>query len=124
MAIGRVDIVSVPVGDQERAKAFYLDMLGFTLVRDNPMGPEQRWIEVAPPGGGTSLTLVTWFPTMAPGSLKGLVLATDDIAADYAALAARGLPFHGPVQQGSWGTFATFDDADGNGWVLSENRES
>ena len=122
MAIQQIDVVSVPVSDQERAKAFYLDTLGFRLVRDNPMGPEQRWIQVVPPGGGVSLTLVTWFPTMTPGALKGLVLQTDDIHADYAALAARGLAFHGAIQEEGWGTFATFDDLDGNGWVLSQSR--
>lgn len=120
MAIQHLDVVSVPVGDQERAKAFYVDTLGFRLVRDNPMGPGQRWIQVAPPRGETTLTLVTWFPTMVAGSLKGLVLSTDDIQADYAALAARGVNFHGPIQREDWGTFATFDDPDGNAWVLSQ----
>jgi catechol 2,3-dioxygenase-like lactoylglutathione lyase family enzyme len=122
MAIQHLDVVSVPVGDQDRATAFYVDTLGFRLMRDNPMGPGQRWVQVVPPGGGTSLTLVTWFPTMAPGSLKGLVLNTDDIQTDYAALAARGLAFHGAIQEEAWGIFATFDDPDGNGWVLSQSR--
>ena len=53
-----VVIVSVPVSDQDRAKQFYVETLGFELVRDNPMGADQRWIEVKPPRAQTSLTLV------------------------------------------------------------------
>ena len=122
MQLGSLQVVSVPVGDQERAKAFYVNTLGFTLRADNPMGEGQRWIEVAPPRGDTSLTLVTWFPTMPPGSLKGIVLNTADIEADYAALGARGVTFGGPIEQAPWGTFATFDDPDGNGWVLTQTQ--
>ena len=120
MGIRSLQVVSVPVSDQDRAKAFYVDTLGFTLRRDNPMGPDQRWVEVVPPQGETSLTLVTWFPTMPAGSLKGIVLATDNIEADYAELSQRGVAFHGPIQKEFWGTFATFDDPDGNGWVLTQ----
>ena len=79
MAIDRIQLLSIPVRDQEVAKAFYVDVLGFDLVRDNPMGPDQRWVEVAPRGAATSMTLVTWFETMPPGSLRGLVLETDDL---------------------------------------------
>jgi catechol 2,3-dioxygenase-like lactoylglutathione lyase family enzyme len=121
MGIRNLQVVSVPVSDQDRAKAFYVDALGFTLRRDDPMGPDQRWVEVAPPHGDTSLTLVTWFPTMPAGSLKGIVLATDNIEADYAELSRRGVAFHGPIQKEFWGTFATFDDPDGNGWVLTQD---
>ena len=115
-----LQIVSVPVTDQERSKTFYVDTLGFELRRDNPMGPDQRWIEVAPKGGQTSVTLVTWFETMPPGCVKGLVLATDDIQSTYDELAARGVKFAGPIQREFWGTFAEFDDPDGNGWVVMQ----
>jgi predicted enzyme related to lactoylglutathione lyase len=114
-----LQLVSVPVSDQERAKRFYLDQLGFELRRDNPMDQGQRWVEVAPPGGTTSVTLVTWFPTMPPGSVKGLVLEAEDLQATYDAFAARGVTFDGPIQDAPWGSFATFDDPDGNGWVLT-----
>ena len=120
MAIQDLQVVSVPVSDQDRAKAFYIETLGFTLRGDNPMGEGQRWVEVAPPHGETSLTLVTWFPTMPAGSLKGIVLNTTDIEADYAALSAKGVTFGGPIEHAPWGTFTTFDDPDRNGWVLMQ----
>ena len=120
MTITHLQVVSVPVSDQDRARAFYVETLGFELLADNPMGPDQRWVQVAPPGGTTSLTLVTWFPTMPPGSLKGLVLECDDIQATYDDLSRRGLTFSSPIQKEVWGIYATFDDVDGNGWVLME----
>jgi catechol 2,3-dioxygenase-like lactoylglutathione lyase family enzyme len=120
--VTHLQVVSVPVSDQDRAKIFYADVLGFEVKNDSQYGPDQRWVELAPPGAPTSITLVTWFPSMAPGSLKGLVLGTDDIHAAYAALAARGLAWHGPIQDAFWGTFATFDDPDGNGWVVAQSK--
>ena len=116
----RVQVVSVPVSDQERAQRFYVETLGFALRANNRWGDGMRWIEVAPPGAETGITLVTWFPTMPPGSVQGLVLGTDGLEAAYDALAARGVAFHGPVQEAPWGRYATFDDPDGNGWVLQE----
>lgn len=118
MNISKIQLVSVPVADQDRAKAFYVDTLGLRLVRDNPMGPDQRWVEVAPAGSPTGITLVTWFPTMPPGSTKGLVLQTGDVDGDVARLRAAGVAVDGP-QEAPWGRFATFDDPDGNGIVLA-----
>jgi catechol 2,3-dioxygenase-like lactoylglutathione lyase family enzyme len=117
--ITRVAVLSLPVSDQDRARDFYVDVLGFDLVADTPMGPGMRWVQVAPPGGGsgTTVTLVTWFPSMPAGSAKGLVLETDDLDGDVAALRARGLDL-AEVQEQPWGRFTTFDDPDGNGIVL------
>jgi catechol 2,3-dioxygenase-like lactoylglutathione lyase family enzyme len=120
MTVTQVQLFSVSVSDQDRAKTFYVDTLGFDLVRDNPMGPGQRWVQVAPKGAQTGLTLVTWFETMPPGSLKGLVLETDDLDGEVALLGSRGVAFQGGVQDAPWGRFVTFDDPDGNGIVLQE----
>ncbi|MGH2486599.1 MAG: VOC family protein [Ktedonobacterales bacterium] len=122
MAIKDIQVVSLPVSDQDRAKAFYVETLGFELRSDATFGPGQRWVEVAPVGATTRITLVTWFPQMPAGSVQGLVLVTDDIQGDYTALTARGLTFGGAIESAPWGTFATFSDPDGNGWVLQENR--
>ncbi|HEX8917721.1 MAG TPA: VOC family protein [Chloroflexota bacterium] len=125
MTITHLQLVSIPVSDQDRAKQFYVNTLGFELRADNPMGPNQRWVEVGPRGAITGATLVTWFPTMLPGSVKGLVLECDDIESTYSDLQERGVRFQGPIERQFWGTFATFDDLDGNGWVLMErSRES
>lgn len=123
MTVTHVKIVSVPVSDQDRARDFYVDVLGFDLVFDNPMGPGGRWVQVTPKGSDTALTLVTWFPTMAPGSLKGLVLETDDLDADVARLGERGVVFADDgIQTAPWGRYVTFDDPDGNGIVLQATR--
>jgi uncharacterized glyoxalase superfamily protein PhnB len=118
MAIDRISVVSVPVSDQQQAKSFYTETLGFELLADSPFGEGQRWIQVGPKGTATSITLVTWFETMPAGSTKGIVLECDDLDGTYRELAARGVQFDGPVQDAPWGRFATFDDPDGNGWVL------
>ena len=122
MTITHLQVVSVPVADQDRARAFFVDTLGFELLADNPMGPDQRWVQVGPKGAATSVTLVTWFPTMPAGSVKGLVIGCDDIQSTYDELSSRGVQFSGPIERQSWGTFATFDDPDGNGWVLMERQ--
>ncbi|NES26929.1 hypothetical protein GCE86_15405 [Micromonospora terminaliae] len=124
MTVTHVQLVSVPVSDQDRARDFYLDVLDFDLIFDNPMGPDgSRWIQVAPKGAATALTLVTWFPTMAPGSLKGLVLETDDLDADAARLRERGVDLpDGGIQIAPWGRYITFHDPDGNGIVLQSTR--
>jgi catechol 2,3-dioxygenase-like lactoylglutathione lyase family enzyme len=116
--ISHIQLLSLPVSDQDRARDFYVEVLGFDLVRDNPMGPDRRWVEVGPKGAQTTITLVTWFPSMAPGSLKGLVLETNDLDGDVATLTARGVEIPGGVQEQPWGRFVTFDDPDGNGIVL------
>jgi catechol 2,3-dioxygenase-like lactoylglutathione lyase family enzyme len=123
MTVTHVQLVSVPVSDQDRSRDFYVDVLDFDLVWDNPMGPGGRWVQVAPKDAATSLTLVTWFPTMPPGSLKGLVLETDDLDGDVARLRERGVVFaDGGIQTAPWGRYATFDDPDGNGIVLQATR--
>jgi len=118
----RLKVVSIPVSDQDRAKSFYVDKLGFEVRSDSPMGEGQRWVEVAPPGSFTSFTLVTWFPSLPAGSLQGLVIETEDVRATYAELKGRGVPFGQEVEEAFWGTFTTFSDPDGNGWVLSQSR--
>ena len=120
MTLKRLQVISVPVGDQDRAKAFYVDTLGFELLADTPMGPAQRWVQVGPKDGETSITLVTWFASMPPGSLKGIVLECDDVQASRDELAARGVTFLQDIEEQPRGTFTTFDDPDGNGWVLSQ----
>jgi len=120
-----VDIVSVPVRDQDRARDFYENILGFSVREDSDLGEGRRWIELVPPAGGASISLVTWFEQMPPGSLRGIVLGADDCHEAFAELTRRGVEFvENQVQDAPWGQFATFADPDGNGWVLvGPNRD-
>lgn len=120
MDISHVQLFSLPVSDQDRARDFYVDVLGFELVRDTAMGPDRRWVQVRPKGSATSVTLVTWFDSMPPGCIKGTVFETDDLDGDLATLRGRGLDVPGGLQDEPWGRFVTFDDPDGNGLILQE----
>jgi catechol 2,3-dioxygenase-like lactoylglutathione lyase family enzyme len=122
MAITGVQVLSLPVSDQDRARDFYVDVLGLELLRDAEMQPGLRWVQVAPRGGDTTITLVTWFDTMPAGSSQGLVLETDDLEADIERLRASGVELPGGIQQQPWGRFVTFSDPDGNGLVLQATR--
>ena len=118
MSITQIQILSLPVTDQDRSRDFYVGTLGFELVADTPMGPGQRWVQVRPPGASTSITLVTWFPTMPAGAVKGTVLETDELDGDVTALRSRGVVIDAGIQEAPWGRFVTFDDPDGNGLIL------
>ena len=119
MPIRSFEIISVPVSDPQRAKRFYTDVLGFDLVRESPMGPGMTWIQLAPPGQGVTIALVTWFETMKPGGLQGVMVNTDDIDAEHKTLRQRGLVLS-EIRQEPWGRYAMFNDPDGNGWILRQ----
>jgi catechol 2,3-dioxygenase-like lactoylglutathione lyase family enzyme len=118
MSITRVQLFSVPVTDQDRARDFYVNVLGMELVREMPMGPGQRWVQVRPAGAETSLTLVTWFESMPAGSLTGVVLETDDLEAEIARLRGLGVEMDEPVRNQAWGSSVVIRDPDGNRLVV------
>jgi len=118
MSITRVQLLSVPVTDQDRARDFYVGVLGMELVREMPMGPGQRWVQVRPKGAETSITLVTWFESMPAGSLTGLVLETDDLEAEIARLVGLGADMDEPVRNQAWGSSVVIRDPDGNRLVI------
>jgi predicted enzyme related to lactoylglutathione lyase len=122
MSIDHIQIISIPVTDQDRAREFYIDVLGWELVTDNDSG-DKRWVEVAPRRGQTSFALVTWFPEMKPGSVQGIVLATDDIEKAYDELLERGVEFHAQIEDGPFSRITSFNDPDGNGLVLHQLYE-
>ena len=122
MALTNLEVVSVPVSDQDRAKQFYAEKLGFAVQVDAVFGQGMRWVSLRPPGSATTITLVTWFETMPAGSLKGTVLSCDDLEKTLAELAARGITFsEEEIQEAPWGRWKTFEDPDGNSWVVQQN---
>jgi catechol 2,3-dioxygenase-like lactoylglutathione lyase family enzyme len=118
MSITKVQLFSIPVSDQDRARDFYTGVLGMELVREMPMGPSMRWIQVRPRGADTSITLVTSFPSMPAGSLTGLVLETDDLDAEIERLQGLGVEPEESARQQAWGRSVTIRDPDGSGLVI------
>ena len=111
--ITRIGTVIVPVSDQERALAFYVDTLGFEKRLDAPFCQGGRWIEVAPPGAATTIALV---PSTDDGAGMVISLATEDAEQDHDALLARGVDADAEVlRMGDYvPPMFTFRDPDGN----------
>ncbi|TDD30529.1 glyoxalase [Actinomadura sp. KC06] len=117
MNITHVRLLTVPVSDQDAAKAFYADTLGFEVVSDQSNGPI-RWLQLAPKGAQTNVVLANHVPGVTPGSVHGLILETSDLDADCEQLRGAGVDVDGP-QDLPWGRQATLTDPDGNGIVLA-----
>ncbi len=118
--ITQVGTVCVYVKDQQKAVEFYRDVLGFELLRDQPMGPGARWIELRPKGAQTRLV-----PFTPPGqedrigTFSGLVFGVDDIDETYKTLLERGVEFKQKPEKQPWGgILAQFYDVDRNTHVL------
>src|ERR1700693_5097312 len=89
-----LELIVVPVSDVDRAKAFYLDQVGFNLEVDTSAGEDFRVVQMTPPGSATSIALLKR-QEMAPGSLHGLRLIVPDIEAARAQLVERGVEVRG-----------------------------
>ncbi len=135
----RLEVVVVPVSDVDRAKEFYAG-LGWRLDADVARGDDFRLVQFTPPGSGCSIQFGTDLSSAAPGSAQSMYLAVSDLEAVRDELRGRGVDvsevfhegalgarFHqagrvtGPApDQSTYGSFASFSDPDGNGWLLQE----
>jgi predicted enzyme related to lactoylglutathione lyase len=114
----RLELVQVPVADVDRAKAFYVDNVGFNADHDHQVNEEMRFVQLTPPGSGCSIAIGTGIGAdMEPGSQKGLQLVVDDIEAAHAQLSQNGVEVS-DVQHFPWGDFVFFSDPDGNAWAV------
>ena len=114
-----IEIISVPVTDPQKSKAFYLKM-GLELVIETPFSETQTWIQLRFPEGSTCITLVTWFPQMPAGCLTGMTISTDNMDADIERLKKNGIET-APIDSTPWGKFAAIKDPDGNVWNLHQS---
>jgi predicted enzyme related to lactoylglutathione lyase len=127
----RLELVIVPVSDQDRAKSFYSENAGFDLDVDVSPGGTFRVIQLTPPGSACSIALLRQ-PERA-GAVQGLYLAVADIEAARAELTDRGVAVSGffhfaagkqvpgiDPNRTSYGSFCSFADPDGNGWHVQE----
>jgi catechol 2,3-dioxygenase-like lactoylglutathione lyase family enzyme len=136
----KLEVVVLPVSDVDRAKAFY-EAVGFRLDVDYVADGTYRVVHLTSPGSQCSILFGTGVTTAAPGTVQGLHLVVSDIEAAHADLVARGIDmgeifhdaggvFHRGTEEGrvsgihperaSYGSFAAFNDPDGNGWILQE----
>lgn len=136
----KLEVIVLPVSDPDRAKEFYL-RLGWRVDADVTVSDDFRVLQLTPPGSGASVIFGVGLSSAAPGSAEGLHLVVDDIEAARTALVQRGVEvsevfhdaggvFHhagtrdrvsGPdPEHSSYGSFASYEDPDGNGWVLQE----
>jgi predicted enzyme related to lactoylglutathione lyase len=121
--IKAVKFVSIFVSDQDRALQFYTEQLGFSIVTDQPMGEDARWIELRIPGADTGVVIVKpMMPEQKVGGFQPMVFGTDDVQKTYDLLVGRGVTFSQPPRTEGWGTSAIFSDPDGNVFVLSSTR--
>jgi catechol 2,3-dioxygenase-like lactoylglutathione lyase family enzyme len=139
----KLEVVVIPVSDVDRAKAFY-KLLGWREDADFVASEQFRVIQLTPPGSPASIIFGTGLTTAEPGSAQGLHLVVTDIEAARAELSEQGIEisevfhdaggvFHHAGTEGrvagpdpehtSYGSFASFQDPDGNGWILQEITE-
>jgi catechol 2,3-dioxygenase-like lactoylglutathione lyase family enzyme len=114
----RLELVTLPVSDVDRAKSFYLQA-GFTADHDHVVGDDLRFVQLTPPGSACSIAIGRGLTEMSPGSVTGMQVVVDDIEAARDALDRRGVPVS-DVQDFPWGRFVFFSDPDGNGWAVQE----
>jgi predicted enzyme related to lactoylglutathione lyase len=115
----KLELVSVPVSDVDRAKQFYTEKIGFTADHDHRVSDEVRFVQLTPPGSACSIAIGTGMPQAEPGSVRGLQIVVADVAAAREELTGRGVQVS-EVQEFPWGNFVFFDDPDGNGWALQQ----
>ena len=115
----KIEVVPMPVTDVDRAKAFYVDQVGFIADHDHQVDANLRFVQLTPPGSACSIVLGTGITEMVPGTQKGLmvVIANADRARrhllDHHVAASE-------VDEQPWGRFVYFADPDGNTWALQE----
>jgi predicted enzyme related to lactoylglutathione lyase len=115
----RLELVQVPVSDVDRAKAFYVEKVGFNPDHDYQVSDELRFVQLTPPGSGCSIAIGTGLGDMPPGSVQGLQVVVSDVHAARAELVERGVEVT-EVQDFPWGSFVFFSDPDGNGWAVQQ----
>jgi catechol 2,3-dioxygenase-like lactoylglutathione lyase family enzyme len=115
----KIELVAIPVTDVDRAKAFYVDQVGFHADHDYQVSEVLRFVQLTPPGSACSVVLGTGVTQMPPGSQKGVQMVVEDATAAREELIGHGVAAS-EVDVQPWGSFVTFSDPDGNTWALQE----
>src|ERR1700749_553191 len=115
----KIELVAIPVTDVDRARAFYVDQVGFHADHDCQVSETLPFVQLTPPGSACSIVLGTGITEMAPGSQKGVQIVIPDADAARRQLLDAGVEAS-EVQVMPWGRFVFFADPDGNPWSLQE----
>ena len=115
----KLELIPVPVTDVDRAKAFYVDQVGFNADHDHRVNDNLRFVQLTPPGSACSIVIGKGVTEMAPGSQRLLQIVVDDVAAARSQLLSRGVKASEVVPL-PWGLFVSFSDPDGNSWNLQQ----
>jgi catechol 2,3-dioxygenase-like lactoylglutathione lyase family enzyme len=115
----KLELVAIPVSDPDRAKAFYVDQVGFNADYDHAVSDELRFIQLTPRGSGCSIAIGTGLTDAAPGSVQGMQMVVSDVEAAHAELSERGVDVS-DVEVHPWGSFVFFSDPDGNKWAVQQ----
>src|SRR5258708_38374118 len=107
-----VKFVSIPVADQNRALAFYTDILGFHLLTDQPFNDKQRWLELGIPGADTRIVLFQFGDRLQPGGPLNLALWSDDVEATAREPKSKGVEVGMEPKKMHGGTTSVFNDVD------------
>jgi len=114
----KLELVTIPVTDVDRAKAFYVDRAGFVADHDHAVNDALRFVQLTPPGSACSIAIGTGLTESPPGS-AAVQLVVVDVRAARDELRSRGLEV-GEVQTFDWGSFVFFEDPDGNRWAVQQ----
>jgi catechol 2,3-dioxygenase-like lactoylglutathione lyase family enzyme len=117
----RLELVPIPVTDVDRAKAFYVEKLGFNADHDVSPSPDMRIVQLTPPGSACSIAIGygLGMMEMAPGTVKGLHLVVKDVAQMREMLIGRGVEAGEVIDMGGI-KYVFLSDPDGNSWALQE----
>ena len=115
----KIELIAVPVSDVDRAKAFYVDQVGFHADHDYPVREGLRFVQLTPPGSACSIVIGEGITEMAPGSQTGIQVVVPDADAARAHLLEHGVEAS-EVDDQPWGRFVMFADPDGNRWALQQ----
>ena len=114
----KIELISIPVSDVDRAKAFY-ERVGFNADHDHRVSDEIRFVQLTPPGSACSIALGTGISEAPPGSVKGIQMVVADIQQARTELVERGVQVS-DIQEFPWGAFVFFSDPDGNSWAVQQ----
>jgi predicted enzyme related to lactoylglutathione lyase len=114
----KIELVTIPVSDVDRAKAFYVQA-GFNADHDHIVSDDIRFVQLTPPGSACSIVLGKGITDAPPGSNPGVQVVVADADAARAELVERGVEAS-EVEALPWGRFVYFTDPDGNRWSVQE----